>query len=115
MTRSSLALNMSEPGQSTRRCCTNETNQAQQLSLTRYTRAWSRCSPSFDPTRRWTSGRHLFRSRWGDDLRLWSIYERTQTDVATLSPLLSETSYEDLHQNNSDLDRAMALHHLVFG
>ena len=56
-----------------------------------------------------------FQSRWGDDLHLWAIYERTQAGFDTVSPLLSEETYEDLRQSNSDLDRAMALHYLVFG
>lgn len=56
-----------------------------------------------------------FQSRWGDDLHLWAIHERTQTGVDTVSPLLSDATYVDLGQNNPDLDRAMALHHLVFG
>ena len=54
-----------------------------------------------------------FRSRWGDDLHLWSIYERTQTGIDNLSPLLSDSIQENLHPDQPDLARAMTVHHLV--
>ena len=56
-----------------------------------------------------------FRSRWGDNLHLWSIYERTQTGVDQVSPLLSDPVQENLRPDNPDLARALILHHLVLG
>lgn len=54
-----------------------------------------------------------FRSRWGDDLLMWAIFERTTTDPSETSPSLADTVYENVDLSDRAVSRTLRLHHLT--
>ncbi|MDQ2739016.1 MAG: RES domain-containing protein, partial [Actinomycetota bacterium] len=57
-----------------------------------------------------------FRSRWGDDLLLWAIYERSRPrQAAKTGPALEDPIHELIDVHSVDVLRALALHHLQLG